>query len=428
MSIRSTLTAFAAAKLTSAQAEARRHARAETQRRVSGAPHIIDAFIDVRDPYSLLLAQLLPRLAERYAVTVQPWLVSAPDDAAAPQRALLAIWSLRDAAMLAARADLSAPSADTPGDGDFAAAEQRLAALLADAGPGAAPLDAIADVMLALWTGKPDPAGPGRDAHAAKLAGDARRAACGHYLGGVLAYGGECYWGVDRLHYLEARLTALGLARHDDPMPLYPPPSDLAGPATKRAGAPIDLFLSFRSPYTWLALERADRLAKAHGRTLNLRFVLPMVMRSLPVPREKRRYITMDAAREARRLGIAFGKIADPVGRPVERGYSLLPWARDQGRGIDYCIAFMRAVWSQGVDAGSDAGMRKVVTAAGLDWSSARTVIDNADWRAEAEANRAEMTALGLWGVPSLRVGDTAVWGQDRLWAIDAALRAAPQS
>ena len=45
--------------------------------------------------------------------------------------------------------------------------------------------------------------------------------------------------------------------------------------------------------------------------------------------------------------------------------------------------------------------------------------------RAEAEANRAEMVGLGLWGVPCFRVGDTAVWGQDRLWVIEEALRAA---
>ena len=50
-------------------------------------------------------------------------------------------------------------------------------------------------------------------------------------------------------------------------------------------------------------------------------------------------------------------------------------------------------------------------------------MIDNDDWRAEAEANRSEMLDLGLWGVPSLRVGDDAVWGQDRIWAVDAMLR-----
>jgi 2-hydroxychromene-2-carboxylate isomerase len=39
-----------------------------------------------------------------------------------------------------------------------------------------------------------------------------------------------------------------------------------------------------------------------------------------------------------------------------------------------------------------------------------------------AEANRVEMLNLGLWGVPSFKIGDTAVWGQDRLAAIELAL------
>jgi 2-hydroxychromene-2-carboxylate isomerase len=33
------------------------------------------------------------------------------------------------------------------------------------------------------------------------------------------------------------------------------------------------------------------------------------------------------------------------------------------------------------------------------------------------------MFARGLWGVPSSVVNDTAVWGQDRLWAVEQALR-----
>ena len=41
-----------------------------------------------------------------------------------------------------------------------------------------------------------------------------------------------------------------------------------------------------------------------------------------------------------------------------------------------------------------------------------------------AEANRAEMMSYGVWGVPSFRVGETAVWGQDRLWVVEDLLRA----
>jgi 2-hydroxychromene-2-carboxylate isomerase len=134
-------------------------------------------------------------------------------------------------------------------------------------------------------------------------------------------------------------------------------------------------------------------------------------------------YFALDTAREARRLGVPFGRIADPVGRPVERGYSLLPWARDQGRGYEYCLSFLRGVWAHGVDAGSNAGLRRIVEAAGLSWSEARPHIGNDDWRAEAEANRREMFELGLWGVPCFRVGDVATWGQDRLWVIESELQ-----
>jgi 2-hydroxychromene-2-carboxylate isomerase len=84
----------------------------------------------------------------------------------------------------------------------------------------------------------------------------------------------------------------------------------------------------------------------------------------------------------------------------------------------------MHGVWAEGLDAGSDRGLRRIVERAGLDWSAARDAIGDETWRTVADANRREMLGLGLWGVPSFRVRDTAVWGQDRLWAIERALLA----
>lgn len=431
MSIKTAIVSRGAQYWTSAAGERARRRAAERARKASGAAHIVHLLHDAADPYSHLLIQQLPLLAARYDVAFVPHLVGAPDDGAAPEPGLLAAWALRDAGLLAGKALGAAEPLVAPNPDRVTAAEARFAALFA-AATNNDWIDAATAIDRALWSG-----GAGLAAHpaadraavaAAKAAGDTMRASLGHYLGGVLSYGGENYWGIDRLHYLEERLADLGL-RHADASegPIYPPPPDMAGPVAARpAGAPrpeLHYYLSFRSPYTWIAAERVRAVAEAHGADLKLRFVLPMVMRALPVPPAKRRYITLDTAREARRLGIPFGKIADPVGRPVERGYSLLPWAREQGRGIEFVIAFLRGAFAQGIDAGSDAGMKRIVTAAGLDWKAARSVIDNDDWRAEAEANRAEMIALGLWGVPSFRTGDVAVWGQDRLWAIDAALR-----
>ena len=104
-----------------------------------------------------------------------------------------------------------------------------------------------------------------------------------------------------------------------------------------------------------------------------------------------------------------------------------MPWAERLGRGEAYVLAFMQGVWAQGVDAGSDAGLRRIVEQAGLPWAQARAVLQeggSADgaWRSVAEANRQELLSLGLWGVPSFRVGDVAVWGQDRLGMVQAAV------
>ncbi|MCH2458325.1 MAG: DsbA family protein, partial [Henriciella sp.] len=183
-------------------------------------------------------------------------------------------------------------------------------------------------------------------------------------------------------------------------------------------------YLSFRSPYTAISARRVKALAAAYGANLKLRFVLPMVMRGMQVPRAKGRYIIQDAAREARRLSVPFGRICDPVGEPVERGYSILPWAIDQGRGFAFTESFLSGVWAEGIDAGTDKGLRIITERAGLDWGEARPLIGNDHWKAEAEDNRREMMSRGLWGVPSYRFGEVSAWGQDRLWVIEDAMKA----
>jgi len=153
--------------------------------------------------------------------------------------------------------------------------------------------------------------------------------------------------------------------------------------------------------------------------------VLPMVMRGLPVPRAKQLYITLDTKREAEDAGVPFGRVADPVGRPVERAFSLYPWARERSRAPELLLSFARAAFAEGVDTGSDAGLRFVVERAGLAWDEARGHLDGDGWRAELEQNRLAMFELGLWGVPSFCLRDAAgnalysTWGQDRLWRVE---------
>jgi len=370
-------------RMLSEQRQLKKREAAERQRAARNAPHVLHYFHQSDDPYSALLAHALPHLLERYQVTLHTHIVSPPIDAAAPERAKLVDYSQRDAALLAAHYGLPASAAQPN-----------------------------ANVQATT---------PGET----RAQADALRQKLGHYLGATLYYAGEWYWGIDRLHHLEARLQALGLQTGPAVTGhLFPPGEDWKTPAALANPPAIDFFLSLRSPYSAIVAPRIFELGRRTGAEVRLRYVLPMVMRGLPVPREKRLYIVHDTAREARMRGIPFGRMNDPVGRPTERGLSLLPLAVAQGKGQDYVLSFMRGVWAEGLDAGSDNALKIIATRAGLDWASAQNSLQDPAWRTEAEANREEMFALGLWGVPSFRVGNTAVWGQDRLWAVQDALLA----
>lgn len=424
MSLKSVITSNVTAYLTSGKRQDALRERAEKRRRKSGSAHVVNYFHQVDDPYSHLTVQALRILASRYEIDICPHLVGAPADWAAPEREKLQAYARLDAARLAETSSLSFRNpGHQPSDDRIRHTQQ----FLCDGIGGRDWLDRAIASGEALWTDEPLPVGAPCDAEAALAAGEARRAGLGHFMSGMIEYGGEWHWGIDRLHYLEARLQTLGARRNGaDAEPVYRTPAVPTGQGRKRE-AVLHWYFSFRSPYSYISAERVKALADAYGAELKLRFVLPMVMRGLPVPRMKQLYFTLDAAREAKRAGVPFGRIADPVGKPVERGYSLLPWALSHGRGFDFALSFMRAAWSEGVDAGSDKGLQRIVEAAGLDWSAARGVVDTEHWRAEAEANRAEMMALGLWGVPCFRVGDTAAWGQDRLWVAEAALQTLPE-
>jgi 2-hydroxychromene-2-carboxylate isomerase len=380
MSLKTWLTPHVMQFLLDPAREQKRRAATERKRQRSGEPHTVHYFHQTDDPYSQLLASVLPQLEARYKVRVVVHHVSPPADSAAPERAKLQAYSLRDAQLLAAHYGM-----------DWQAATQ-----------AAAP--------------------PATDPNETRAQADALRTRWGHYLGATLYYGGEWYWGIDRLHHLESRLQSLGAAHPGVAGAMFPPGQDLTSPIQLENPPDIDFFFSLRSPYSAIVCERVFRLGKLTGAKVNLRFVLPMVMRGLPVPREKRLYIVRDTAREARLRGTAFGRMNDPVGRPTERGLSLMPLAIAQGKGEAFVASFMRGVWAEGLDAGADDALFFIAARAGLTRAECQKALQDSSWRTQAESNRAEMMDLGLWGVPSFRVGNTNVWGQDRLWAVQEAV------
>ena len=436
MSLRTAIQPRITALITSPRTRDRRRRLAEALRFLRGRPHLVHYFHQVDDPYSHVAAQLLEALLDRYDIELDVHLVGPPADSAAPERQRLVAYSRVDAERLAEARGLyfRDPGAQPPAElvaratRVLAAAKSPRAFAALAPRAGEALWDGDAGTLEALERDQRD--GADVDVRATLERGDALRAKLGHYLGAVFHYGGESYWGVDRLGYLETRLTGLGVLRKASSS-LLAPRIDVSGDAidAAAAGLTLEFFVSLRSPYSYIAMPRTFDLAARSGVPLKLRPVLPMVMRGLAVPAAKRTYITLDTKREAESVGVPFGRICDPVGRPVERGFSLYPYATSKGRGAEYLLAFCRAAFAEGIDTGSDEGLCTVATAAGLSWEEASRRIDPDGWRAELEANREEMLALGLWGVPSYRLrggageSDFCTWGQDRLRFVEDEIR-----
>ena len=98
-----------------------------------------------------------------------------------------------------------------------------------------------------------------------------------------------------------------------------------------------------------------------------------------------------------------------------------MPLAEEKGVLKEYLLSFLEGVWADGINAGTDKGLRQIAERAGLNWHDVTQALKTDQWRIIAEENRKILTSLGLWGVPTFKYGDVFFWGQDRLWALEEA-------
>lgn len=379
------------------------------------------------DPYSHLIAQVAPRLMTEFGVEVEIIPVAHPHVGANPAPEMLLDHAIRDAALLAEAYGLSFPSSATPPAEDRV---RRAHAVLLERRPAAEQLEVAVELGNAVWSND----GPGLASIVERygsLSGESVRPAleanlaalerAGHYQPGMLSYGGDWYWGIDRLGFLEERLRreglegSLGLERGAIPaLALMIEPAD-GDPPT------IEAFVSFRSPYSYLAIPQLIALRDRYGVSVRVRPVLPMVMRGLPVPLAKRLYIARDAKREADRLGIPFGRVCDPLGEGIGRCMAVFyRCAVEQGLELEFCHSVMRGAWSEARDLAHLPDFIDLAERAGIGEANVRASIDDRSWQDAAKSNRQALTDLGLWGVPSLRIGAYSTWGQDRIPLIES--------
>ncbi|MEH6449923.1 MAG: DsbA family protein [Oleispira sp.] len=415
----------------------------ETKRKLCARPHGIELYLRINDPYSYLLVQVLADFEQRYGVHMTFKTILNLQQDMYPEAEMWHENGFYDATHLADLYQLKWPEkAPEKVTARIQYASQRLLELENNSkGSDRCDWAAVEQVFEQYWFQQPcstsmedpiinrQPADHQFDESLAGqklLANEQALANQGHYMSAMLNYAGEWYWGLDRLDHLEKRLMQLGLGRDTDVQfdktysnfcksePLLIPNSNLKK---------LTLYFSIRSPYSHLGLQQAIKLAQHYQLVLEVKPVLPMVMRGLSVPDTKKMYIFHDTKREAEKLNIDYGFVADPLGEGVNRCYSLFKYAQALGKESDYLLNYAQAVNAQGIRSDTDAGLKIIVERSGLDWGHARQLLqyDNCDrqWQIWAEENRQEMIALGSWGVPTFHYGDVVLWGQDRAGVIE---------
>ena len=196
-----------------------------------------------------------------------------------------------------------------------------------------------------------------------------------------------------------------------------------------------DLYFSFRSPYSYLAIGRYRAMADEYDLDIALRIVWPIAVRDPDLlftgNRAAPRYILMDSMRAAQFLGIPMRwPRPDPVVQDRDAGAI----AKDQplirrvcrigqaavrrGKGMEFADEVSKIIFSGHVD-GWDQGdhLAKAAERAGLDLAQldAEAVSDVAGLDAEITANQDALEAAGHWGVPTLVIDGEPFFGQDRI-------------
>ena len=393
----------------------------ELKRAILGRAHDIHFFYQADDPYSHLVSQLLKDLDRSYNVNIHIHIVDKPNTNVVPMRKSLERFAIDDAALIAPYHNLEfKESFQIPEQSDLLIAQKMLSA-------SENKVSDIFHISKNLWEGNIHDLSyrlASDNEHLKTIkAGNNKRKKMGHYLGAMFYYAGEWYWGLDRLPYMLERLDKLKLRKKEDSLEAkFINNADLRGGDFSNIS--VEFFVSLRSPYSYLALPEIIELKNKFNINTIIRPVLPMVMRGLPVPREKVMYIVKDAKREASRIGIPFGKIFDPLGKAIKRGYSLLPYAKKMQRDAEYLFEFSKLAWSKGRDMKETNNLKTAIENASLDWNEACDYLDSEEWKPSEEENRKQLVQSDLWGVPSFRITDQKnkelfkSWGRDRLWLL----------
>ena len=197
----------------------------------------------------------------------------------------------------------------------------------------------------------------------------------------------------------------------------------------------VDLYYSFRSPYSYLALPKTMRLVAEYDVTVNLRPVYPLAVREPDFFKKTNPkfafYVVLDSSRVAQREKIPF---RFPRPDPIVQNMATLEVAAEQpyihrltrlgamaqleGRSLVFVDAIARVLWDGSVKNWNEGDhLARAAEAAGFDLAAMDKAVaaDPDRYEAVIAGNERDHAAAGHWGVPTFVFEKEPFFGQDRI-------------
>jgi 2-hydroxychromene-2-carboxylate isomerase len=206
----------------------------------------------------------------------------------------------------------------------------------------------------------------------------------------------------------------------------------------------VDLYFSFRSPCSYLALPKTLKLVADYDAAVNLRPVYPLAVRVPGFFKRTNpqfiRYVMLDSSRVAKFENIPF---RSPRPDPIVQDLATLEVAEHQpyihrltrlgaaaqleGRALAFVDAISRVLWDGTVKGWNESDhLANAAAATGFDLAAMDAAITADPDRYEAiiADNEKAHAASGHWGVPTFVFENEPFFGQDRIelliWRMEA--------
>ncbi|MHB0770914.1 DsbA family protein [Bradyrhizobium sp. 5.13L] len=197
----------------------------------------------------------------------------------------------------------------------------------------------------------------------------------------------------------------------------------------------VDLFFSFRSPYSYLALPKTLKLVQDYDLAVNLRPVYPLALRVPGFFKKANpqfaRYVVRDSTRVAEYEGIPF---RFPRPDPIVQNMTTLEVAAEQpyihrltrlgamaqleGRSLVFTSEIARVLWDGSVTGWNEGDhLARAAEKAGFDLAAMDAAItaDPDRYERVIAENEKDHAASGHWGVPTFVFEKEPFFGQDRI-------------